>query len=393
MSDLTKNKYQLQNESNNNYTTSFNKKYISSDLAKNEILELLEEENESDNLKLSNGRWSPKEHLLFIKGCLLYENNWRLVKKYIKTRSCSQIRSHAQKYLNKLNKKYYGTKNPIESSDFTLQLSSEEIQRLVNKAKFNEKDMSDAELYILSIFKGNKENKENKEREREQILNNMDKENEDFSDKEDEKDNNINYNEDNEKIFSVAKIGKNKKNFTDNNSIDNNNKNNININENEINVENNNNIDKTEINKNYISNNDNNYNNDNNNISYNNENNIEKDEFTVKNEQFINKCLNSKNVKDLIKLLKYYNCDFNFQVENKDILKDYQEYLKLDSEEEESNNSNNRNIISGKNENTIQNVNNIPNIVPCLIAQNPNIPINPLYNTKIMINPQFIDHY
>ena len=72
----------------------------------NESIELNEDENDNNNIL--NGRWSQKEHLLFIKGCLLYGNYWKKVKKYIQTRSCSQIRSHAQKYLNKLNKKYYG---------------------------------------------------------------------------------------------------------------------------------------------------------------------------------------------------------------------------------------------------------------------------------------------
>lgn len=86
----------------------------------------------------------------------MYGNYWKKVKKYIQTRSCSQIRSHAQKYLNKLNKKYYGNKNNV-NFDLNLKLSDDEIKRLVNKNKFNDKDMDDAELYILSIFKGNKD--------------------------------------------------------------------------------------------------------------------------------------------------------------------------------------------------------------------------------------------
>ena len=385
MNDLISTNYPFQNVSNTNENPLYSINYISNNSFLKENLELNEEDNESDNLKLSNGRWSPKEHLLFIKGCLLYGNNWKLVKKYIKTRSCSQIRSHAQKYLNKLNKKYYGTKNPTDCLDFLLQISSEETQRLVKKTKFSEKDMSDAELYILSIFKGNKENKENKERE--QFLNNIDKENENFTDKEDEKNNNINTIEDNEKIFSVTKIDKSKKNLIDNNNFENN-KCNISINENEVNVENDSNMDKIDYTDNNFINNGN-YNI----FNYINENEIEKDEFIIKNEQFIHKCLNSKNIKDLIMLLKCFNCDFNFQIENKDILKDYQEYLKLDSMEEESSVSNNINIISEKNKNSMQNVNNIHNIIPCLITQNSNIPINPRYNSKVMINPQFMDQY
>jgi SHAQKYF class myb-like DNA-binding protein len=52
------------------------------------------------------GRWLHTEHFRFIKGCLLYGNNWKQVKECVKTRSSAQIRSHAQKYLIKLCKKY-----------------------------------------------------------------------------------------------------------------------------------------------------------------------------------------------------------------------------------------------------------------------------------------------
>lgn len=52
------------------------------------------------------GRWLQSEHFRFLKGCLLYGNNWGEVKKCVKSRSSAQIRSHAQKYLIKLCKKY-----------------------------------------------------------------------------------------------------------------------------------------------------------------------------------------------------------------------------------------------------------------------------------------------
>ncbi len=52
------------------------------------------------------GRWNENEHFLFLKGCLLYANNWQKIKEILKSRSSAQIRSHAQKYINKLEKKY-----------------------------------------------------------------------------------------------------------------------------------------------------------------------------------------------------------------------------------------------------------------------------------------------
>jgi hypothetical protein len=35
--------------------------------------------NSEDNKQFRNGRWLPNEHMRFIKGCLLYGNNWKKV--------------------------------------------------------------------------------------------------------------------------------------------------------------------------------------------------------------------------------------------------------------------------------------------------------------------------
>ena len=97
-----------------------------------------------------NGRWNQEEHIRFIKGCLLYGNNWKKVKKYVKTRSSAQIRSHAQKYLIKLNKKYHSYdfgKNKFGNNN----LDNEVIESIVND--FNNVDMDNVEKMILYIFK------------------------------------------------------------------------------------------------------------------------------------------------------------------------------------------------------------------------------------------------
>lgn len=62
--------------------------------------------DEHEKSDIRQGRWLQSEHFRFLKGCLLYGNNWGEIKKCIKTRSSAQIRSHAQKYLIKLSKKY-----------------------------------------------------------------------------------------------------------------------------------------------------------------------------------------------------------------------------------------------------------------------------------------------
>ena len=85
------------------------------------------EKESSDTEEYNYGRWNEEEHIKFIKGCLLYGNDWKKVyiifliqvQHYIGTRSGIQIRSHAQKYINKLSKKYssYKYENDDNSKD------------------------------------------------------------------------------------------------------------------------------------------------------------------------------------------------------------------------------------------------------------------------------------
>mmetsp|Transcript_30198 Transcript_30198/g.39797 ORF Transcript_30198/g.39797 Transcript_30198/m.39797 type:complete len:312 (+) Transcript_30198:111-1046(+) len=50
------------------------------------------------------GRWTKKEHDAFLQGLRLYGREWKQIAKTIPTRTSAQIRSHAQKYFQKLNK-------------------------------------------------------------------------------------------------------------------------------------------------------------------------------------------------------------------------------------------------------------------------------------------------
>ena len=51
------------------------------------------------------GRWDKEEHLRFLDAVERYGNSWELVKEHIQTRTCTQIRSHAQKYYEGLKNK------------------------------------------------------------------------------------------------------------------------------------------------------------------------------------------------------------------------------------------------------------------------------------------------
>ena len=360
----------------------------------NESIEINEDENDNNNIV--NGRWSQKEHLLFIKGCLLYGNYWKKVKKYIQTRSCSQIRSHAQKYLNKLNKKYYGNKNIGNSFDINLKLNENDIKRLVNKNKFSEKDMDDAELYILSIFKGNKD------KEKGLIEENEEKEI-------DQSNNNKNYNE-MDKIFNIIKVSREEKEKEKMKLIEDNNKENNDNYENEKSNEINDmeNMDIDDNNNNYLYENNSEENKKSNKNHKNRHKKILKDNILAEkvdinpfseNEIFINQCLDSKDPKDLVKLLTHFGNDINFKVNDIKILKKYQDYLGLEIDNSEDNNNYNNSNNKEINDNypiidesiNNQNQNNLFSYM--FNPSNNSFQFNPLCNPKLLINPTYMNQY
>ena len=59
------------------------------------------------------GRWTVAEHQLFLRGLKTYGKEWKLIAEMIKTRTVVQIRTHAQKYYQKLAKM---TGGPVKST-------------------------------------------------------------------------------------------------------------------------------------------------------------------------------------------------------------------------------------------------------------------------------------
>ena len=58
----------------------------------------------SENPNFNDGRWTKDEKRKFLEGISLYGTNWRKVKSLILTRTAIQVRSHAQKFFNKMKK-------------------------------------------------------------------------------------------------------------------------------------------------------------------------------------------------------------------------------------------------------------------------------------------------
>ena len=51
------------------------------------------------------GRWTEKEQTAFVDGLRKYGKNWKKISQMVKTRSLTQIRTHAQKYFKKADNK------------------------------------------------------------------------------------------------------------------------------------------------------------------------------------------------------------------------------------------------------------------------------------------------
>ena len=127
---------------------------------------------EINNGTHSDGRWNSDEHKRFIIGCLLYGNNWKKVEGYVQTRTSTQIRSHAQKFLIKLKKKYkineLNYNNEKDTSNFIIKIdenneesNKEEINNIIKKldnSNQSEMEMDKVEKLLLKIFKINKKN-------------------------------------------------------------------------------------------------------------------------------------------------------------------------------------------------------------------------------------------
>ena len=54
--------------------------------------------------KVGTGRWTPREHELFLEALLTYGKEWDIIEKHIGTRTAINCRSHAQKFFFKLVK-------------------------------------------------------------------------------------------------------------------------------------------------------------------------------------------------------------------------------------------------------------------------------------------------
>jgi len=101
----------------------------------------------------SAGRWTKEEHQKFVEALKLFGKNWKSVEDYIGTRTGAQIRSHAQKFFNRLQREL-GLENTTSSN---LPVSQEKVHE--NLRKYSASSISTNH----SIASGNHSDEEDKE--------------------------------------------------------------------------------------------------------------------------------------------------------------------------------------------------------------------------------------
>lgn len=105
----------------------------------------------SGQVKEHIGRWTQEEHELFIQGIRLHDKQWKLIADLIKTRTVVQIRTHAQKYFQKLQKTKgnAGTAGDVDTDghimSFRTTSSAESSPREKSKRSFSAMSNEDEE--------------------------------------------------------------------------------------------------------------------------------------------------------------------------------------------------------------------------------------------------------
>jgi SHAQKYF class myb-like DNA-binding protein len=97
------NLFQTKQTSSDGNITITDENYSDKGVDINNILDEVETNHKES--KFSTGRWTQEEHVKFVEAMFLYGNEWKRVQEYIKTRSSTQARSHAQKFFIRLKKK------------------------------------------------------------------------------------------------------------------------------------------------------------------------------------------------------------------------------------------------------------------------------------------------
>ena len=108
-------------------------------------------QKENGEKTLSNGRWTKEERIKFAEALYHFGINWKKISKYITTRNATQLRSHAQKFLNKLKRTKFIVQKGL---DFTQMNWQQSLTYL--KEHLTEKELLDVLYSIETEIDDNK---------------------------------------------------------------------------------------------------------------------------------------------------------------------------------------------------------------------------------------------
>lgn len=89
---------------------------------------MLQAKRINDDPAFNSGRWSKEEHIKFVEAILKHGNEWKEVQKYVKSRSSTQARSHAQKFFLKLKKS-----DALNSTSQDIGISIQSLHNITNQ--------------------------------------------------------------------------------------------------------------------------------------------------------------------------------------------------------------------------------------------------------------------
>ena len=115
-------------------------------------VETFEEYYSSENQTPNSGRWTLKEHILFLQALDKYGVKWKKFQKMIKTRTANQIRSHCQKFFKRLKH--------CKDAELGIDFTSDNINNMndvINHIKSvnKNKDVVNVLLYISGKYPSN----------------------------------------------------------------------------------------------------------------------------------------------------------------------------------------------------------------------------------------------
>ena len=101
-----------------------------------------------DSIKNTNeGKWSSEEHIKFIESFVNYGKKWATIQKSVGTRSCSQVRSHAQKFFFRLKR--------LNTDKYSFNLRNNNIKSLsdvINIIAINNKSGENNKEYLIDTL-------------------------------------------------------------------------------------------------------------------------------------------------------------------------------------------------------------------------------------------------